>query len=255
MKNTNVIAIARNNKVFTTSLICYLLFLAVVLIESNNAFAIKQITIATGVGALAVYGVVRLVKALLCTKVTPLSFELIKTYLKKEEFSFKENKSGLDFSFDGFPVPFNLSYSDESKKLVINLIMVLGNAKDRTREVASRASLSLMSKLPFVRIYFKEDINLNEKEPSLAIAFEVDTQVYSFEEFKSSFAKYVKSIIDAQQGFMTEGDEISKSMKEAESKTKKVGFYSPMKEKIDNFIKQHPTATEDEVSKYIDSIR
>lgn len=251
MKNTNVITIARNNKVFTTSLICYLLFMAVVLIESNNAFAIKQITIVSGVAALVVYGVVRLVRLILHSKVTPLSLERIKEHLKKMGLELSEAKDGLSFSAGEAGIPVNLSYiqADNSLSLVIAM-MTTGN--EQSKAMYMRACMAVMDKMANVRAILSSDA---KDEKKIVVKFEVGGRVASLEAFKQGFESNVKLLIDAQSSFMNVGEEIAKSIKEAESKTKKVGFHSPMKEKIDNFIKQHPAATDEEVSKYIDSIR
>ena len=251
MKNTNVITIARNNKVFTTSMICYALFWVIVVLASYNILDVKTMTIAAGAVALVVYGVVRLVRRLSMTRVTPLTLERIKKCLKKAGLEFSESNEGLSFTVGEVGIPVKLSYNQAENNLCL-VIAIMTTGNEQARAMSMRACMAVMEKMANVRAILCSDA---KDEKKIIVKFEVGGRVASLEAFKQGFESNVKLLIDAQGCFMKAGDEISKSMKEAESKAKKIGFYSPMKEKIDNFIKQHPTATEDEVRKYIDSIR
>ena len=251
MKNAKVITIARNNKVFATSLICYAIFLGIVLLENNNAFAIRQITFVSGLAAFAVYCLVRFIGSMSLKKVTPLTLEAIKVCFKQKGISFTSSKDGVSFTVGETGVPVNLSYDQVNGNLSL-VIAMMSQGNERSRMMAIRACMAVMDKMPNVRLFLSSEC---ENENQIFVKIEAGMKVSSIEAFKQHFASNVKDLLDAQEAFMKNGEEIAKSLKEAESKTKKVGFYSEMKEKIDNFKKQHPAATDEEVNKYIDSIR
>lgn len=251
MKNTNVIAIAKDNKVFATSMICYALFWGVVILASYNVLDVKTMTAAIGALALVVYGVGRLVRQMSLSKTTPLTLEGVKDFFKEIGLDFSEEKDELSFNVGEAGIPVNLSYAQADNNLSLMIIMIT-KGNECMKEVAIRACMTVMDKISNVRAYLSPNV---KDDKQIVVKFEIGGKVSSLEEFKFGFESYVKLLIDAQSTFMKAGEEISKSQVEAGRKSKKIGFYSPMKEKIDNFIKEHPTATADEVNKYIDSIR
>ena len=143
-------------------------------------------------------------------------------------------------------VNWTLQYEETTGRLVIGMVFPLGSPEDA--EVAKRVASDIMGQHKMVRLFVK---TINEQQ---LFFVSVDTFQTRQATFDTDLDRYLGMLVDAMQA---QDDACHKLMEERNSTRQKpkIGFYSPMQEKIAAFDKENPSATEAERNRFIESIR
>ena len=142
-------------------------------------------------------------------------------------------------------VQWTAQYEEETGRLVIGLVFPLDNSTDV--EVVKNAASEVMSKHRMVRLYLKS------QGERLLFFLTIETFLTLQTDFNRFFDRYLELIVAA----MKEHDALCRNAAEAKQTKErpKIGFVSPMREKIAAFDKANPDATEAERSEFIESLR
>lgn len=155
-------------------------------------------------------------------------------------------KGQIEFQYQFPGITWRLLYDETSGKLKIALVFPMKNSDQE--EIAQRGAAAVMPGNWMVRIYLKP------VEDGRHLYLSIDTMVYSLEDFKHFISDYLDALIKA----MKEHDTICRKIAEeynTSHDTPKIGFFSPMQEKIRAFDKENPDATAAERKTYIEKLR
>lgn len=144
-------------------------------------------------------------------------------------------------------VIWTLQYEESIGRLVIGMVFPLGSVEDA--EVAKQVASDTMGQHKMVRMFVK---TINGRQ---LFFVSVDTFQTRQETFDTDLDKYLGMLVEAM---LAQDDAFRKRVEERNGVRQdkpKIGFYSPMREKIAAFDKENPDATEAERNRFIESIR
>lgn len=142
-------------------------------------------------------------------------------------------------------VQWTVQYEEETGRLVIGLVFPLDNSNDT--EIVKSAASEVMSRHRMVRLYLKSQGD--RKFFFLAIESFLSSQM----DFDRFLDRYLELVVAAMQDHDSLCHEAVEARRPKERP--KIGFVSPMREKIVEFDKENPEATETERRNYIESLR
>lgn len=142
-------------------------------------------------------------------------------------------------------VQWTVRYEEETGRLVIGLVFPLDNSTDT--EIVKSAASEIMSRHRMVRLYLKSQGD--RQFFFLAIESFLTLQM----DFDRFLERYLELIVAAMKDHDTLCREAAETMRPEERP--KIGFVSPMREKIAAFENENPNATEAERITFIESLR
>ena len=248
MGNTNQRFFRRNAGVIP-AFVLYALCLLSVFLWGEHYTLLIYVMVGIGVLGVLVWGGINAANWLRMVKIErkPLTLSGIESVLRDKGL-FPERAGDKQFLFqhEFNNTKWSLQYEEEIGRLVIGLVFPLDNPADA--DMVRSAAAEVMANHKMVRLYQK-----TRGEQSLFfLAIEAfQTRQAEFDRF---FDKYLELMVDAMKAH----DAICRKTIELRSRpteSNRIGFVNPMREKINEYDKSNPDASEAERKAFIESIR
>ena len=248
MNETNQRFFRRNVGVIPAVIMYALCLLSVLLLGRGNP-QLVYVSMGIGVTGILVWCGVNVASWLqmVQTERKRLSLSGIERILRDKGLSpEKEGERHLRFQYVFNNTRWSLKYEEVTGRLVIGLVFPLDNPTDV--DLVRNAAADVMATHQMVRLYQK----MRDEQSLFFLVVETfQTRQVEFERFLD---KYLELIVDAMKAH----DAICHraiEQRNRSSEKKKIGFESPMRDKINEYDRTNPNASEAERNSFIESIR
>lgn len=239
----------RNNATLLSVTGCYAVCLAAVLVLGGEAVVLKMVMGGLGLLGAAAFGLVRLVRLARVLRESrwALSIARIAEVLKSLGIQAEIiSEDRIRFSYKFGNVCWVLRYGAEDNRMSIGIAMPMDDPSNA--EIAVKGGNEVMSKHKMVRLF------LRTAEEKTFFLMTVEMYIASLSDFRKFIIRYLDKMVEAMQ----EHDSICCKLAEERNQQKqphRIGFVSPMQEKIRAFDRMNPDATEAERSQFIENLR
>ena len=228
---------------------CYAVCLAAVLVLGGETVVLKMVMGGLGLLGVAVFGMVRLVRLARVLKESrgTLTLARIAEVLKGMGIPAEViSEDRVRFAYKFGNVGWVLRYCAEEGRMSIGIAMPMDDPSNV--EIAQKGGNEVMSKHKMVRLF------LRTHEEKTIFLLTVELFITSLSDFRQFIGRYLDMMVEAMQ----EHDSICCKLAEERSHPKpsnRIGFVSPMREKIRAFDKMNPNATDAERNQFIENLR
>ena len=228
---------------------CYAVCLAAVLVLGGEAVALKMVMGGMGFLGAVVFGLFRLVRLTRILKEArgTLTPERIVDVFKGMGISAEMiSKERVRFTYKFGNVDWVLRYGIEDGRMTIGIAVPMDDPSNA--EIAVKGGNEVMSKHKMVRMF------LRNHEGKAVFLMTVESFISSLSDFRRFVGRYLDMMVEAMQ----EHDSICCKLVEERNQAKpanRIGFVSPMQEKIRAFDRMNPNASEAERNQFIESLR
>lgn len=228
---------------------CYAVCLAAVLVLGGEATLLKIVMGGLGFLAAVAYGLVWLVRLARVIRESrgALTLARIAEVLKGMGIPAEViSEDRVRFAYKFGNIGWVLRYCAEEGRMSIGIAMPMDDPSNA--EIAQKGGNEVMSKHKMVRLF------LRTHEEKTIFLLTVEMFITSLSDFRKFIGRYLDMMVEAMQ----EHDSICCKLAEERSHPKpsnRIGFVSPMQEKIRAFDKMNPNATEAERNQFIENLR
>lgn len=245
-KNTSSL---RTNATILSVAGCYAVCLTAVHVLGGEAVVLKMVMGGMGFLGAIVFGLFRLLRLtrILREARGMLTLERIADVLKGMGIPAEMiSRERVRFTYKFDNVDWVLRYGVEDGRMTIGIAMPMDDPSNA--EIAVKGGNEVMSKHRMVRMF------LRNHEGKAIFLMTVEAFISSLSDFRKFVGCYLDMMVEAIQ----EHDSICCKLVEERNQAKpanRIGFISPMQEKIRAFDRMNPNATEAERNQFIESLR
>ena len=239
----------KNNSSFLSAFVTYVICLAIALFLGGESPLMVNAFICIGGAVVLAWAVSMAAKFVrnyrMDTKALTLA-GIEKVFQSRGYAPKKDSKDQIMFKYSVPDLTWRLRYDEETKKLTVALAFQFEDM-EKVR-IAQEATNAVMPNNKMVRMYMKP---VNE-----TLFFFISVE--NFLTRQSDFDRFIESYLEIMVKALNEHDACCRKIVEEKSKepeAARIGFVSPMREKINAFDKENPDATEAERRSFIESIR
>lgn len=238
----------RRNAAAVSAFVTYSICLLTVIFLSECSFSLTAVMAYLGIAGIILWLGIRLVTWFKITKVSSRRLCLSgieKTLRVKGKNPERAGEKQVLFRHFFNEVQWTVQYEEETGRLVIGLVFPLDNSTDT--EIVKSSASEVMSRHRMVRLYLKSQGDRH----FFFLAIE------SFLTLQMDFDRFLERYLELIVSAMKEHDALCRDAAETKQTKErpKIGFVSPMREKITAFDKANPDATEAERNEFIEGLR